>query len=418
MRTLIAVTLLTSSFAFAEVPSSIPKDENIAPFMDNANEIRSLAKIEELGLNSGATKLELWSGHYWPHFQGSLAIRYRDPLFIKLINKEEQFGKFKELATKTPFYLYYGREDLLSPAEKYDLLVGDDSRSLTKYSWDLGNKTEVVGNVPTWRGICDGFASASQMMPRPKKMVSLKSPRGLMINFYPEDIKALGSLLYARNQETPIILGKRCSKIQQINPFSNACSETNPATFHKALVNRVGQLGKSFIADVSPGSEVWNYPVKNYTFTYYNVFTEEESNNFKDVMELYRRKNRFARSSKRYPSTYAIVGVKAVVNYKNMRPAHLKDLDDESTDSVLPKEYNYDLELDANYNIVGGESISGNLPDFIWAPQDISYPLSTIETELGIPKTAYDLASMAKKSSKEGEPLAVIIKKLFEESSK
>lgn len=418
MKALITVTLLTSSFVFAEVPSIIPSDEVTSTLLENKREIKSLAEIENLGLNSGTTKLELWSGHYWPHFQGSLAVRYRDPLFIKLIKTEEQFGKFKELASKNPSYKYYGREDQLSPAEKYDMLVGDYAKTLTKSSWELGSKSEVFGAVPTWRGICDGFASASQMLPRPKKMVSMKSVNGQTINFYPEDIKALGSLLFARNQEAPIFLGKRCTKLNKLNPFDKSCEETNPGTFHKALVNRVGVLGKSFIADVSPGTEVWNYPVKSYSFKYYNVFTGEESSNFRTVMEYFSKKGKFANKSKRSKGTFAIVGVKATVNYQNMRWAHLKDIDSEIDDSILTKEYDYDLELDYQNNIIGGESFSGNLPDFIWAPQDEKYPLSTLESERGMPRNNYELTEMARASSKEGEVLAYIVKQLFLESSK
>src|SRR5690606_21053907 len=136
-------------------------------------------------------------------------------------------------------------------------------------------KANVLGSVPTWRGICDGWSSASQKMPRPVRSVSMNTPDGQSIKFYPEDIKALGSLLYARAQDNVTFLGKRCFS-RALGIFTGACDGTNPAALHLALVNRVGKMKSSFIADVSPGSEVWNYPVKRYDTTYFNVFTDEE----------------------------------------------------------------------------------------------------------------------------------------------
>lgn len=410
MKTIALSLALLSTAAVAEINRPIPENERITPLLQGNREIISLVEMEKLGLNQGATKLDLWSGSYWPHYQGALGVRYRDPSVITLINKKEQFDKFKELNEKTPTYTYSGRENLLSPAEKYDLLVGDSLMSLTKYSWELGEKAQKLGKVPTWRGICDGWSSASQMMPRPAKAVTLNTPGGTPITFFPEDIKALGSQLYARAQENVIFLGKRCYPV--VGMFSGGCDETNAGAFHKAIANRVGALKKTFNADISTSSEVWNYPVKSYKFTYYNVFSEEESSNFRSALEVFEKKNRFRKSSRRHERTYAIVGVKAEVQYSDMRAAHSLETDSVNEDKILTKTYYYDLELDRSYNILGGEWISGG-PDFIWAPNDLTYPLSDAEQK-GKPTTASEIAKAAQISSKVGQPLSVIVEKLFE----
>lgn len=388
--------------------SPIPDDERVSLLLEGKKEIRSLNEMRKLGLNSGSTEIDLWSGSYWPHYQGSVALRYRDPSFIRLIEGKNQFEDFKKLFELKPLYSMQDKENDLSPAEKYDLLVGDSDMSLTKYAWEIGDKAAMGGKVKTWRGLCDGWASAAQKMPRPKKSITLNSPSGTPITFYPEDIKALGSLMYARSQGPVIFLGKRCRN-QALGLFTGACKEINPGALHRALVNRVGSLKKSFIADVSPGGEVWNYPVESYKITFYNVFTEEESDNHEEVKELFSKKQGFSKKNSRHESTHSIVGVKLNVNFKDMRAANLLEIDDISSDKLLQMEYTYDLELDRNNNVLGGESFGDKLPDFIWAPNDKTYPLSAAE-KMNPRKTTLELSKAA---AKKGQPLSRVIEKLF-----
>jgi hypothetical protein len=407
---LIYLALITTT-AFANM-KPIPENESIKPLLEGKKEVTNLAEMARLGINSGATNIDLWSGHYWPHYQGSLGVRYRDNGFILLMKDHEQYDKFKELKEKTPLYTYGGKESLLSPAEKYDLVVGDPLMSLTMFSWEIGEKAEKLGKVPTWRGICDGWSAASQMMPRPTKSVILKTPSGTPITFYPEDIKALGSQLYARAQKNVIFLGKRCYPV--VGMFTGGCDATNPGTLHKAIVNRVGVLKKSFNADISKSSEVWNYPIKSYKLTYYNVFSDVESSDFKKVYELFEKKHRFKRSNRRHERTYAIVGVKAEVIFTDMRDAHKLETDGIEQDVNLVKTYLYDLELDRNFTILGGEWYSSG-PDFIWAPNDVTYPVSDGEVPTK-PVTGNEIRTAAQISSKIGQPLSIIVQKLFEES--
>lgn len=391
--------------------SPIPKNENISALLEGQVQVTSLKEIERLGLTTGSSDLDIWSGSYWPFFQGLIAARYRDPVFSNQMRAKSQWDKNKELFDKSPIYTYSGREENLSAAEKYDLLIGDDKMSLTNYSWKLGEKSAVAGEVKTWRGVCDGWAAAAQSLPRPKKTVTLKSPSGQPITFFPEDIKALGTLMYSRSLSEVIFLGKRC-RSQITGIFTKSCKETNPAAFHLALVNRVGKLKKSFIADVSPGNEVWNYPIIGYKFAYYNVMNDSESQKFNDVKELFIKKNNFVKPGQRHEKTAAIVGVKLVVQYRDMRDANTLETDSKEQDKILEKTYYYDLELDSQDNVIGGESMSKNLPDFIWATADITYPISDAE-ELN-PKGT--LVELSREASMLGQPLSRIVKELFEKS--
>jgi hypothetical protein len=391
----------------------IPEYEQISRLLEGGREIRSLTEVDRLSLNAGVSGVDLWSGHYWPHYQGSLGVRYLDPAFIALKKEKVQWSKFKEAFDRLPTYTYQGKENLLSPAEKYDLLVGDSNMTLTQYSWQLGEKNMKFGKVPTWRGICDGWSAASQKMPRPAKSVTLKSPTGVELTFFPEDIKALGSLLYSRAQKKTVFLGKRCYSAV-LGAFNGSCDGTNPGAYHKALVNRVGAMKKTFVADASTSAEVWNYPVKSYKFTYVNIFTKEESSDFRKVIEIFDRSSRFSKAGKRDENTHAIVGVKAEVIYADMRDAHALATDGVAQDKDLVKNYHYDLELDSGYNILGGEWIGKSMPDFIWAPNDVAFPLSKVEKAAGRVLSAQELPAAAQTSSLSGQPLTQIVKKLFE----
>lgn len=410
MRNIVIASLLIGATALEA--SSIPKNERIKPLLEGKSEINRLSVIEDRGLSKGQSGIDLWSGSYWPHYQGSLAARYMDPNFIPLIDQEVQYKENLALFQSLPMG-GYSSADLLSPAEKYDLLVGDEEMTLTKYSWELGKKVMKGETVSTWRGLCDGWASAAQMMPRPKKSVLAHSPSGQPINFYPEDLKALGTLLYAKAQGAPHFLGKRCRSPLLI--FTSACDEISPGAFHLALVNRVGAMKKTFIGDIAPGGEVWNYPVKSYSFSYYNVFDKEESTDFRAVMESYDKKDKkkkFVKHGSRHKETKFIVGVIAKVVYQNMREKNLVSNSGIGEDSILEKEYRYDLELAQDFTILGGENPAKNLPDFVWAPNDLTFPLSVAEKF----NKSLDERSQAKISSKEGQPLAAVVERLFSQS--
>jgi hypothetical protein len=104
------------------------------------------------------------------------------------------------------------------------------------------------------------------------------------------------------------------------------------------------------------------------------------------------------------------VGVRLVVNYRDMRIANLLETDSKFNDAILGKTYLYDLELDASNNILGGESHSKNLPDFIWAPNDKTYPLSDAEEM----NPRGNLVELSKAAAKVGQPLSRVVEKLFE----
>jgi hypothetical protein len=230
MRKLLPTLLLVSSALHA---AEIPKHEDYTLLL-NSQAVNRLDQIQSLNLNQGLTKKSLWSGSYWPFYQGSLGARYRDPQFKAVMDRTY---KYEEYVTLRGARVH---PNDLSPAEKYDLLLGDSVQTFTETQWKNGDENRSLGgSVPTWRGICDGWAAASMTWNRPAKAVTLLSVNGQAITFYPEDIKALGSQLHAKGFKTVTFLGKRCNGTT--GWLTGACKGLNPAALHLALTNSVGK---------------------------------------------------------------------------------------------------------------------------------------------------------------------------------
>src|SRR5690606_11050922 len=133
-----------------------------------------------------------------------------------------------------------------SPAEKYDLLVGDSSMSLTKYSWGRGRPYyERYGVVPSWMGICHGWSAATHMKAKiPYGSIVLKTANGNSIRFYQSDVKALVSLLWANASLPTRFLGNRCNKKPPRDgtgrTTDDKCRDNNAASFYLSITNQLG----------------------------------------------------------------------------------------------------------------------------------------------------------------------------------
>jgi hypothetical protein len=402
--------LCVVSTAFAK---EIPKDEDYTRMLSKPA-LTTLADLARVGVNAGSSALDLWSGSYWPMFQGSLGFRYRNAAVWALNGETTKYENYV-LAHATPV-----ATDELSPAEKYDLLVGDALKTFTATQWKNGvdNRSGLTAQVPTWRGICDGWSAATQTWPRPAKAVTLTSANGTPVTFYPEDIKALGSQLHAKGVKTVTFLGRRCTG--STGHITGACDETNPGALHLALANRVGVEKKSFVVDASPGKEVWNYPVKSYEFTYSNPLTGVSGDWRSSRVNIVGNEERLVKGKKRAKTAVSVVGVTAKVIIADMRDANTLAYDDESSDKVMELDWSYDLELDAQGKIVGGEWHEKNGPDFIWAPREDSRPVSVAErrTRLsynGVITPGVQAAALL--GSAQAQPLAAIVDELFRRSA-
>lgn len=258
--------------------------------------------------------------------------------------------------------------------------------------------------MATWEGICHGWSTAAGNMPRPRKAVSFRLKDGRDLKFYPEDIKGLVSLLWANSTIQDgkflnddgvnvgggiIMQGMRCNdtdpakdqwgRLYDHRPdfFSKKleprCVGVHPAIWHLGLVNVIGHQGRSFIVERKIEAAVDNHPMWKYDMDFFNPYTGSYSNNIGDVKVRYEKsKDQF--SEFRNPETKFIVGVKTAMTYLDWERPKRKNTDSEEDDKEATKTMLYDLELDANGNIIGGQwrtkevgkGSNHNQPDFFW----------------------------------------------------
>lgn len=247
---------------------------------------------------------------------------------------------------------------------------------------------EKNSRMASWEGICNGWATAAGLVPRPRKSVSIQLPDGRNLRFYPSDIKALASLYYVNSliQDGAIIgdeglpvtqgvvsAGKRCNLKNartdlwgrrydhKDDPFNDSthpirdsrCSGVHPAVWHLGLVNLIGKQSRSFVVERKVGAAVDNHPMYGYEFEYFNPENGWAYEDLEDNIEKADKYDQFEQF--RHKDARYIVGVKATAIYLDYAKPNRDETNDEDDDSEVDKVMYYDLELDENYNIVGGQ---------------------------------------------------------------
>jgi hypothetical protein len=285
-------------------------------------------------------------------------------------------------------------------------------------------------SIAYWFGICDGWSPAAVTLPRPSNPVTLTGALGHQITFYPDDLKALGDYLFARTNNDYMttmdyhFAGRPCGAgstpdtiaLDQANPGrvkDFRCNDLDAGVWHLALLNRVGKDKMGFVFEIDNNRKINNHPVSNYSLKYFNPKTGKEGALRDSVVPRASLKDSYA--NRRNPSTVYLVGVKSKFTYLNYQwpEAHHSDrwnTDSADQDKTKDKEYTYDLELDVNGNILGGEwgdrsqelvttedddgnqttqlqSVYADQPDFIWmgAPQNLPHSEMSLYTTIGTP---------------------------------
>ena len=142
----------------------------------------------------GKLKDKPWSGDYWATYKGGISYRWH-------METEDDTERFYYNITDKVSDLTADDIEFLSPAEKYDLLIGADHFPLTTYEKKRtninktrkGHKDYEEGyEIPTWFGLCHAWAPVT-------------------IRFGSSDIKAL--LTYLHHTESPPsrLIGTRCN---------------------------------------------------------------------------------------------------------------------------------------------------------------------------------------------------------------
>ncbi|POM75950.1 Elicitor-like transglutaminase M81-like protein [Phytophthora palmivora] len=233
--------------------------------------------------------------------------------------------------------------------------------------------------IPTWFGICHAWAPAAILEAEPACAVERNGTV-----FEPYDIKALITLAYDGSKIPTIFTGSR------FNGNDNAPNNTDeygrflddrrrdvsPGYFHVAVTNIMGRFNHSFVVDITAGNEVWNQPARSYEILRLSWTTPTAA-----------AKKYF--NTDKYPFNDAATKIAVVTTRFNWivesgvnGPLVSTGIVDKYTTSA---DYEYILETDETYQILGGEWLSGskaNHPDFIWLPA--SKPDNSTVTSVGL----------------------------------
>jgi hypothetical protein len=408
--------------------AGIEGNDKAEDLVDNGSKlVRSLADMEKKKLLEAKLPKTPWSDYYWALVNGQTAFRYADAAFTVSSDWKKNFeyinkGKFSSV-------------DVLSPAEKYDLLVGDKRKTLTQTALAEGEQYyRSHGKVESWMGICHGWAPAAYMLDRPSKAVKVTAADGkTLITFYPADIKALGSLLWAKAAPGgEKFIGGRCNdknpkRDENGRVISQDCFDTNPGAWHMAVVNQIGINKRSMVLDATYDYEVWNQPIYSYTYTYFNPQTLRPVSTLKaatvDMKDF--SKDKFKKY--RDPRAVTVVGVSMSVTYTVETDPKPVTRDSSRNDAFNTASYQYDLEIDAKGNIIGGEWYTNLHPDFLWTPTADAKAYTPGDVMLvqgrapakwdGMGAMPVEWQKVAPANSQGGAPLATVVDALIEISN-
>lgn len=305
-----------------------------------------------------------WSETYWPSNVGGIAYRWSSPnpqpFKYKLNSKAELQSMSQDQLSQ------------LSPAEMYDIAMGDYSYTLTK---------KTLGRFSTrdlwWEGICHGWAQAATNYPEPAKVI-VSNPDGIRVPFGSSDVKALLAMHEGYNYGGAFsFTGRRCKVSGKVegegddrdsnpNPPSEElanspdCKDINAGAFHVVISNMLGIHGRGFVADIDRYNDVWNQPITSYSSSLVGEEAITASDTAAGIARKVRIKTKmtYGEELKFYTPALAATGIRNFVSKEPVTGTVHQEF--------RSKPYEYILEIDAAGKIVGGTWVTDTRPDFMW----------------------------------------------------
>jgi hypothetical protein len=328
--------LMFSPVVFAEAWDGA----NNPTIFDNAYEYR----LDVLPLKGKVEGHTPWSDDYWPLNKAIIARRYQVPntdhFKYKTYSRSELLGLDEDSRTSLI--------KKMSPAEKFDLLNGNYTYPLVEQSRKWGSK-----GAADWAGICQGWSPAAIHHPQPQP-VTVVNKDGISIPFGSSDIKGILSYYYAVKKSKVVQVGLRCrGGIFRLG--GNCKDDVNPGALHVILANELGLKGESFIMDKEQFKEVWNQPVHSFS-------SHVRSQRYPTRREAKRGISR-------------VITVATQLNYVDEVDSTFEAKSDKDVAKILSLNLLYDLEIDYQGKISGGEWRSGSdqWPDFIWKKEKLNF---------------------------------------------
>eukprot|EP00644_Phytophthora_capsici_P003184 jgi/Phyca11/5713/fgenesh1_pm.PHYCAscaffold_7_\ len=299
-----------------------------------------------------------WPGSYWPTYQDGINVIW----------------KTGDVSASEKYAIAFG----LDPTDfmnKISAKTGIDSRSSsTKCTADTDCTYRNDGSVcakrkgvesgycvPTWYGICHAWAPAALLEAEPQCDVVKNNQ-----TFHVLDIKALMTDVYDGSSISTVFTGARFNGPdipEEMDAYGRYISaprrDLGPGFFHIAITNILGKHKKPFILDVTAGSQVWNQPVRSYQVQTMELVDANEAS------QKYFGVSPYPFNSEMVFLAYVKTTVSWIVEAYADGPLVSSGQVDAYT---VSNDYQYVLELDANYAVIGGEWVEGSKtdhPDFL-----------------------------------------------------
>lgn len=410
---------------------------SVEKFSRGKDVVSNIFDLDRAGLRVFEMEESPWTSSFLPANRGFAANNYHQKTG-KLISFVK--GEFSYTSNRKKLIGAYNSElnpdhiATLSPADKYDLLIGN-FRNETSFSYRLIEMADFLrarfGRHTQWTGMCHGWSPAAVSHPAPQKTITLTSADGkYQIPFYPNDIKALMTVAFANNtrafmqddrvqtsvnpedwmkKDVMPMIGNACRKkgialdrstgrIRSKDDQLTNCEDVNPAFYHLIMTNLMGRHKQALVVDIDHNAKVNNHPTSGYAVSYFNVSDNRYYPTAKDAMMAV-GSFEDKRAEFRHPQARYILGVEmnmTFVDYRFLGKGIAKSAD---IQKYKDRKFSYDLELDAQGNILGGEwvndlksrrrgrntefvEVAGDKPDFIWyAPKGLK-PVAYFEKDL------------------------------------
>lgn len=298
-----------------------------------------------------------WIGYFFPFQKGGIARRWQVPGAgaPERLMSEEIGGTGNEQAAAVKRALQAMSETelaQLSPAEKMDIYLGHYDFRITRQELERRGPRRAM-KPADWEGFCNGRCAAGMLVKEPVNAVKVKNADGIVVNFEPNDIKALltSSYFYVEDYAQMGAPNRAAKGV-------NLSERVDPGAFDMALRSMIGEAERPFVVDIEPGTEIWNYLAVGYERSLgaaKEVAARPDGMPEAVVYEMPVRTR-----------VFYVNDIQNVARHNSETTALIKP---GAYPYIFPKDYPYTLWLDADQKIVGGAwKNERELPDFAWFP--------------------------------------------------
>lgn len=268
----------------------------------------------------GESSRKYWSNSLWTKERSLINWRWNSP--------ESESSDYASPYQIEVFLMSQEELALLSPAEKFDLLMG-------RYDFPL--KDEAYAQIETEFNSPYTNALSAIFHDEPNEK-TLVNQDGISIPFGSSDIKALLAYHYGVNgRKSDDSIGKKCSE--------ESCEgDLDAGTFHVTIANKLGISREAFFIDIDPKDKIEGRLAVGFT----SAVTDE-----------------FRPKDKEPEGTVKVLKVLAQVTFLDTAPSPSWE---PSGVFHQTRAMSYYLYLNLQKEVIGGKWLSSDRPDSLWIP--------------------------------------------------